>query len=556
LVVSGTCAAPTDALTRLLERIATGRESIEAVTGLGGSYHAILDDGSALVVVGDLAGLRPVFTASVGGVPMFASTPLGLAGATRTGLDAGFLAARLMCPDAVELHESSTAFSEIRRMPQGAILRCAAEGMTLIKRPPPVVQAGYDGAPGLRSALVQAVQARLTGPVSADLSGGLDSTSLAMIADSHGAQDLLAVTYLDPLACGDEDAAFARRATTLLRTGKQVVIEGGADSLPYSGIEDIDPLVFDEPSQELLLAARTRIRLAPATERTGHLGGDGGDAVLTGPLTYLVDLARRHHYRALIREATGLARLRQRPATALVRSALSHARGTYARELIRCAAKLTQSDSATPGGWRRPGIEESLACCRLSPTSAWSTPQAAHRLAERLYALALQAPALGADAMALRAIRHHADLTRQYQRLTSTWNIVSHAPFLDDSVVTACTRVPVIERTSVSAVKPLLGAAVAGLVPRAVLERRSKGDYSASEYAGLRAAGLFLCDLMAAPRLADLGLIEPARVRPVLEAAIAGAASPLGALGDLIATELWLRADPTAATYRWNGVRS
>ena len=157
--------------------------------------------------------------------------------------------------------------------------------------------------------------------------------------------------------------------------------------------------------------------------------------------------------------------------------------------------------------------------------------------------------------MALRTIRRHADLTRQTQRLASTWGVTMHAPFLDDAVVTACTRVPVIERTSVTTAKPLLGVALSGLVPAQVLERRSKGDYSASEYAGLRAAGPYLRRVMAAPHLADLGLIEPSRVQPVLDAAIAGVVSPLGALGDLIAAELWLRAEPTSAAYPWKKVR-
>src|SRR4051794_37564436 len=57
IALMGTCAAPTSLLERLLERIARGRENIEALIGLGGSYHVIVDDGHTFTVIGDLAGL-------------------------------------------------------------------------------------------------------------------------------------------------------------------------------------------------------------------------------------------------------------------------------------------------------------------------------------------------------------------------------------------------------------------------------------------------------------------------------------------------------------------
>ena len=332
---------------------------------------------------------------------------------------------------------------------------------------------------------------------------------------------------------------------------EHVFVEGGTDSLPYTAIDAIDAAVFDEPTQEVLLHARTRTRLAPAHGRALHLGGDGGDVVLTGPPIYLIDLARRHRYRTLVREAAGLARLRQRPASTVVGAVLRSARSSYAAQLRECADLLDGPELFEHHGWRRPGIEASLAWFRLSPAAAWSTRNAVRRVGEQLRVTALQVPELDADNMALRAVRRHADATRQSQRLASAWRIALQAPFFDDPVVTACTRVPVVERTTVARAKPLLGAALAGIVPSRVLERRSKGDYSASEYAGLRAAGPLLRRLMTAPRLADLGLIEPGRFQPVLEAAIAGETSPMGALGDVIATELWLRAEPVAAAYQW-----
>jgi asparagine synthase (glutamine-hydrolysing) len=153
--------------------------------------------------------------------------------------------------------------------------------------------------------------------------------------------------------------------------------------------------------------------------------------------------------------------------------------------------------------------------------------------------------------VALRAIRWHGSLTRQTQRLAESWGVRLHAPFLDDPVLAACVSVPVTERTSGYVAKPLLGRALEGLVPDEVLARRSKGDYTASEYAGLRAAAPYLFKLLRDPLLADLGLIEPSAVARALSEAVDGQAAPLGALADVIAVEIWLRAVHNAELTSW-----
>lgn len=553
-VISGTCAATDTDLRRRLGRIAADHEDIESLTGLGGSYHVVLDDGTALTAVGDRAGLRTLYTVSTPDMDAFASTPLALAALRRSQVDPAHLAAQLLCPEAIELSDDSSAFTGIRRVAPGWILRCGPEGLCQAPRRTLLVQSGFDGAPALRDALTRAVAARAAASLSVDLSGGLDSTSLAVLASTAHPHDLLAVTYIDPLAGADEDAAYAREAARHLDGVRHDIVKGGAATLPYAALDAADLTVFDQPGQEVLLSARTRVRLAPGLGCAAHLGGDGGDVVLAGGMTYLVDLARQHRYGALRREATGWAKLRHRPTAAVLGAAIRQARTSYAREVSQSAASLTAHARGIPLSVPRAAVEANLAWCRPAPAAAWSTPKAALEIAERLRALAAAAlPDLNADAMAMRAVRRHGALTRDAQRQAASWGITLHAPYLDDPVVTACARVPVTERTTVAAAKPLLARALAGTVPAHLLARRSKGDYSAAEYAGLRAAGPWLRALLADSRLADLGLIAPERVLPVLEDAIAGARVRIGALAEIIATELWLHSEPHAAAYPWTG---
>jgi asparagine synthase (glutamine-hydrolysing) len=91
------------------------------------------------------------------------------------------------------------------------------------------------------------------------------------------------------------------------------------------------------------------------------------------------------------------------------------------------------------------------------------------------------------------------------------------------------------------AYKPLLSAAMAGLVPGEVFDRQSKGNYAGEDYAGARRSAAAIRGLMQDSRLAALGIIEPAAVQVSLDKMIAGISVSLGPLNMLIATELWLR---------------
>lgn len=58
--------------------------------------------------------------------------------------------------------------------------------------------------------------------------------------------------------------------------------------------------------------------------------------------------------------------------------------------------------------------------------------------------------------------------------------------------------------------------AVSDLMPAGLLSRRTKGDYTACEYHGLRANAHTLRALLAVPMLADLGILDPECPRQAL----------------------------------------
>jgi asparagine synthase (glutamine-hydrolysing) len=82
-----------------------------------------------------------------------------------------------------------------------------------------------------------------------------------------------------------------------------------------------------------------------------------------------------------------------------------------------------------------------------------------------------------------------------------------------------------------------------GHIPEMTLTRRTKGDYTRSMYEGIRRNASTLDDLFTRSRLAELGLIHEHIVRDMIRRARDGMAIPLGALDQLVGTELWLRHD-------------
>jgi asparagine synthase (glutamine-hydrolysing) len=229
-------------------------------------------------------------------------------------------------------------------------------------------------------------------------------------------------------------------------------------------------------------------------------------------------------------------------AAALAARAVRTARTPATESLTDLAATLRPGPTAdTPVTWADgvawwPVAGEAL---------GWLTPSARRALAERAEQAASEEIGRdggGAARAAVEAeLRHSADAQRHLRELGRRHGIDVHAPFLDDRVIRDCLAVAPEERVAPAGGKPLLAAALCGIVPSPVLGRRTKGDYTREEYLGVRGAAPWLRDLFAESALADAGVVEPASVLRSLARFTAGVAIPLGAFRQLVAVEVWLR---------------
>jgi asparagine synthase (glutamine-hydrolysing) len=553
LVIVGHCLL--DAAERYA-RLAAAVEGGKAdeVTGWPGSHSTIVIQGDAVTARADLAGQFPLYYARRDEEILIGTDPRPLAAAHGREPDPLTAAAYIACPAVLPLWTRRSAFTGVARLEGGEILRAGRGSLRVERGLSPLPAPGRTlavGADLLREALTAAVGARCAdGAVSSDFSGGLDSTSVAFLAAAVSRLPVQAVAYHQPLAPAD-DLAHAMLCAKLDERIDLTVVHGSLASLPFAGPSADGWRSGAEPHAGSLAAARsaTRLGVMAGSEASLHLTGEGGDAILLAAPSYLAGLARAGRTGTLLRHAVGYARLRQEAPAVLTRRAVRTAITSPRRALRGVAAELASAEAwavlgagTTPGS-RWPDYVAWWPPCGQALT--WLRPamrgQLAEIAADPATAAAVPAGAGPAELAALSDLRRSADAQRQLREIAEPLGVAVHAPFLDEAVIRAALSVPTHLRADPQAYKPLLGAALAGLVPAPVLARRTKGDYSAEDYAGARAAAPRLRALLRDSRLAALGVIEPAAVADAVDRMIAGLAVPLGPLTTLLATEEWLR---------------
>lgn len=403
--------------------------------------------------------------------------------------------------------------------------------------------------------------------MSADFSGGLDSTSLAFLTLRHRPGPLAVTTYHGAASACD-DLVHAERFARLDPRLRMEVVTGTRRTLTYQ--ELTGPCGHaggdsGEPDSAAVAMARTRLRLAQvarlhagnagstgSTRGNGHsagtagiagvhLGGEGGDALLVAPPGYLGALARPGTLRALARDSRVLARARhEAPFTVAVR-AVRLSRTPLATALRRLADGLERGGAARDidwldavDWWPAPG-----------PETGWLTRAASGELAGLARQAARTVPHASGrragDLTALDSLRTSGAVQRQLSETARPFGVWPQAPFLDTDVVRACAALPAHLRAAPPAFKPLLGAALGDLVPAPVLARRTKGDYGDEDYQGARACARELRGMLLDSRLAELGVVEPSAVTAALDRALMGLRAPFPVLNRLLAAEIWLR---------------
>ncbi|MFJ6137260.1 asparagine synthase-related protein [Kitasatospora sp. NPDC092286] len=552
LVVAGTGArrlalfgefdADAGRLARLLDRHDDVPGLLAAAHRVPGSFHLICADGDALWVQGSASGLRQVCYArhpeggyaaadSVeplidwsGGAPRPEMVAWGL---VHPGFDYGLT--------------DGTHWTGVHRLPADHRLRLTGDRADTRPwwRPPTGGLPLAEGAPLLRAALEEAVAVRVrtAAGLSADLSGGMDSTSLCyLLAGQDASFRSFVEQTVDP---NHDDARWAALAAREI--GRELTVLGPEDVPgPYDGIWDGDAGLVTEVPYGLgepytLIRNRTRktamSRLFAATGATVHIGGFGGDELFTVAPSYFSDLYRTAPV-AAVRGIRPLARLRRWTLPQVVRSLAD--RRTYAAWFTQELSTLHLPRPATDGptvGWG-PALH-------LPP---WATAHAAEAIREIARERSGEVRPQAGDRASHTAVagqRIGGQRLGPLRDLMERSGVLLSLPYMDDHVLEAALAVPRGESLPGRGYKPLLKAAM-GPTGSGALSRSTKGEFSMSVYRGLQRNRRALLAMVEEPLLAEHGLVDP----DALRASIRDTMRPqheTAALELTLGAEAWLR---------------
>lgn len=525
LALIGPTSADKSAIAAALGRMRTVRDLDRLAAGLPGSCHLSASWGGGTRVQGSVTGVRQVFTTVVNGVSVAASavTPLlCLAGLTR--LDDALLAARLLAPSGPPWPLSQRPVHHgIDAVPAGNWLLLDADGRGSHVRwweLPPASRSLPEAADALRGALLASMSARVSqnGTVSADLSGGVDSTSLCFLAAAAGAD--LVTYHVMPLDTANEDTAWAEKAAALLPSARHHTLPADrAENLlgvGYGpGATDIDPEGPATWASGLAHVSDLAAR-AVAEGSAMHLTGFGGDELFGRMPACAWSLARARPVSGL--RLVNRYRLANRwPLLGTVRSLLDSA--TFAEHLAAAARHLAAA--AGHAGDKRGRVAEPHLGWTFTPQMPpWATPDAVSAVSSLLAETAAAKPRpLDRDRtrhQALASLLFEGSTIRHLNTALEGTGISWEAPFLDDRVVEAALSARIDQRLAGGRYKPLLASALRDIVPADLLGRRDKGEFSAEGFQGIRRNREQLLELCEDSRLAGLGLIDQAEFRAAL----------------------------------------
>jgi asparagine synthase (glutamine-hydrolysing) len=342
------------------------------------------------------------------------------------------------------------------------------------------------------------------------LSGGLDSSILAATLARHNA-DLLTLYTRDPI--GDERAYAAQVADHI---GKPLIVarrevseihplRSAAGGLPWPARR----LFEQETIRQVDLAATAH---GAAALMTGG-GGDNVFCALQSAAPVTDRMLVEGPGRGMLDTAREISALASAPMPTVLRSALARAM-PWRRRSIAHADHAYLSEEARARAGARP------------PAHPWLTPPsrplpgvAGHI---RLLALA-QSFSEGRDPAA---------------------TIPTILPLLAQPVVEACLAVPSWLWFEKGRNRALARRAFAPHLPRAIVERRSKGTPDSFQGEIFEHHHATLRDMLLGGALADQGLIDLPRLTRVFSGSVPMAPPDVGSLLRLVDVEAWLRSAP------------
>jgi asparagine synthase (glutamine-hydrolysing) len=375
-----------------------------------------------------------------------------------------------------------------------------------------------------RGLLIEGVRARLSGAETwSHLSGGLDSSSVVSIAEwlarrgeiAHGLAGT--VTYTDSLGTSADERSFSDAVVQAYGVRNEL--------MPHRGdVAELlaDPPLLDQPNVPYTLAVRDRVtgRIVRDTGGRVLLTGENGDSLVSGTMFFFADW--------LVSGRAGLAAREMAHRAALGR--VSFWELAYENALMPVLPRpvrrwLTRAKVGSIPPW----IPRAMGT-RHSPAS--------RSMLDGVYGGPLGGKYAAANVSAIDSIPFAKPLSPLEELVD-----VRH-PYLHRPLVELALRLPPEMCVRPHARKWILREAMRGILPEAVRTRVGKGSMDGLNVRSLVHDGPHLDRLLRDPILAQLGCLDLAALRRVLDDVRSGRASHEGwrdLINNTLHVELWLQ---------------
>ncbi|MFJ4171320.1 asparagine synthase-related protein [Paenarthrobacter sp. NPDC089714] len=392
-----------------------------------------------------------------------------------------------------------------------------------------------DAAHAMSGALKESIAGRLAsyGTVSADVSGGMDSTSLAFFLDALQEGSIFYHAGTDDPQ--NRDSEFARRAADVLR-GRLIELESLTSTSAAFGEPDPAMGALDDgPPGWAANSHHLGALFADAARRgvRAHLTGIGGDELFDPLPAMALGLLSTSSWRAGVRVLRRLGKMQRWPALALGRAVASKV--GFDTEVLRRAGN--------PGN-PVDGPGEAFSWAPGFGLSRFATKEAreavAYKVREGLERGARPHHAERFRHQMTESLMFQGEIARQVNHAYSQLGVAWEAPFLDDHVIRLVHNLPVEAILGVVESKPLLARATNGVVPRWIFTREDKGEYSSDLFQEFKARRRELSRLFDDSCLVDMGHVDPTAVRSALSMPVIGT-DELYELEHLAGVERWIR---------------
>jgi asparagine synthase (glutamine-hydrolysing) len=550
-VLYGDCLPDASAIEAALDASLRGRPT--SLAELPGSYTALLFEPDQLTAMADLAGKHPLFYRSdqQGGLS-FSSLTKPLRRERGDAFDPLVAASNIALPVPTDIIAGRSAIAGIERLDGGHMLKADRHGNTQITPyetfQTPTVASMEEAAEKLRAALLEAVgsRARLGRKITAAFSGGRDSTSAAFLL-AQALRDPLKVITGYSRDIQSDDLDHARRYASLPESRGYFdhhEYEMDTRTFMYDGL--LHAPSGDEPN---LSTARYAYNAAFAQylKRLGseiHVEGSAADeALLVEPHFYLSGLLRTGQYLRFGRSLMEVARIG-------VTSPIELFGDVKLRGQVDPAAHWRIISELLAGSHDPDALKYGGFVFQPNLAPQWLTRNIRRELSDLALSHADMVPRGDYDLgnyFAYSNVRNAGLAEHSYnQQMANLGDLRKHAIYLDGNVLRACFSLPAHERDNPWVFKELLARAVKGLVPDAVSNRSTKGEYSRHVGVGLRAADEQLRTLLRDSRLVEARVLDRKAVRHSLDTVQMRGQLPTRSLRWFAAYETWLRSQESS----------